>query len=434
MENCFYNDFRAVSKAEQLKKINSDLGENKNFDALQWKTPEGITVQPIYHKEDSSQAPKSVNKARLWKLAQYIQLKTEQECLNRIEDALNNDVEVLFFAVKRKPAIINGVIKALQAKKAHAYFCFENPPSKTIMDTLNSHPNSTVLFDSLGRTVELGEAFQDDFTKRFPYQTILNPLTFFVDAAIYANAGANIEQQIAFTLAHLTDYLTHYTPTNKKSKVELVVRLAQGSSYFLEIAKIITFRSLVNTLITAYDFPVELKIIAEPQQRNKSCVDYNVNLLRSSTEVMSAVLGEADVVMNLPYDLRFNVPNHFSDRLARNQVLILKHESYFDCLPNATQGSYFIENLVHTYKQSSWAEFLKIEEAGGWLHQIKNNTLQNQVYKAREEEQKRIADGATTLVGVNKYVDQNSLDAVPLKKDVIASDSAILPLNLHYTS
>ena len=168
MENAFYNDFRAVSKAEQLNKINSDLGENKNFDALQWKTPEGITVQPIYHKEDTSQAPKSVNKARLWKLAQYIQLTTEKECLKRIEEALNNDVEVLFFAVKRKPALINGVIKALQPKKVHAYFCFENPPTKTIMDTLNSHPNSTVLFDSLGRTVELGEAFQDDFTKRFP--------------------------------------------------------------------------------------------------------------------------------------------------------------------------------------------------------------------------------------------------------------------------
>ena len=279
---------------------------------MQWKTSEGITVQPIYHKEDSSQAHKSVNEARLWKLAQYIQLTTEKECLNRIE--VNNDVEVFFFAVKRKPCVNQWRNKSIASQESACLFLFLKTSTKTIIDTLNSHPNSTVLFDSWAETIELGEAFQDDFTKRFPYQTILNPLTFFVDAAIYANAGANIEQQIAFTLAHLTDYLTHYTPANKKSKVVLVVRLAQGSSYFLEIAKIITFRSLANTLIKAYDFPIELKIIAEPQQRNKSCVDYNVNLLRSSTEVMSAVLGEADVVMNLPYDLRFNVPNHFSDR------------------------------------------------------------------------------------------------------------------------
>ena len=96
----------------------------------------------------------------------------------------------------------------------------------------------------------------------------------------------------------------------------------------MEIAKSIALRTLVNTIAKEYDFPISIQIIAEPQQRNKSRLDYNTNLLRSSTEMMSAILGDADIVMNHPYDLRFNLPNLFSDRLARNQLLILKHESF----------------------------------------------------------------------------------------------------------
>lgn len=430
MENPIFNDFQAVSKADQKEKIISDLGDNKQFEDLCWHTAEGIIMQPIYHKDDAIPKNKHTSKSRPWKLGQYIQFTQTEECEKRIEDALANEVEAFYFEVGNHCEWISKVVNRLKGEDAFAYFVFNQSPSFEVIQQLNRYKNAFLLYDPYGLSLEGRFTLDKRATKFFSSNTS----TFFVNVALYANAGGNAVQQIAFALAHLNEYLTQNNTSLNASKIEVLMCVAQGSTYFTEIAKLIALRTLAENILGEYPSQFNLNILALPLQRNKTRIDYNVNLLRTSTEIMSAILGDADVVINLPYDLRFNSPNHFSDRMARNQLLILKHESYFDQLSNVTQGAYFIEALVRELKQAAWALFLEVEASGGWLKQTHNNSIQNQINQAREEEQERIDQGKSTVVGVNKFVDETSLSAVKIQEQVDKVVNTNTPLNLSYTT
>ena len=425
MRKTFFDDFKTLSKSAQNEKIQADLGDSPQC----WETPEGISLQPIYHKEDAEVEKGLTAKASSWKLGQYIQFTHSEECFNRTEDALANGVEVLYFVVKEQSEWIADVLLRIAGKETLAYFFFKQAPSTNVLEQINSYDNAILLYDPFGLWVECGTPLLPNDADHYIPKTA----TLFVDAAVYANAGAHAVQQIAFGLAQLNEYMTQFSALFE-GKIEIVVRMAQGSSYFMEMAKLIAFRSLAATMLGEYPPQVELKIMAEPLQRNKSRVDYNVNLLRTSSEMMSAILGEADVVVNHPYDLRFNSPSHFSDRMARNQLLILKHESYFDQFPKVTQGAYFIETLIRELKQSSWTQFLAIESAGGWMQEIQKNSLQEQIGLTQQNEQALIDQGKSTVVGVNKYFDATALSAPMEERKENALDSLIQPLNLTYTT
>ena len=425
MQKTFFDDFKAVSKSEQQEKTKADLGNNH----LLWETLEGIGLQPIYHKEDVSTEKGFTAKARSWKLGQYIQLTHVEECLKRTELALANGVDVLYFVLDKQTDWIADVFQRIAGKDILAYFCFKQVPSSNLLQQIKSYDNAVLLYDPFGLWVEYGTQLLPEQANFFTTYSV--PL--FVDGAIYANAGAHAVQQIAFCLAQLNEYMTQLS-TSFESQIEIVVRMAQAGSYFTEMAKLVAFRCLAETMLGEYPLQADLKIIAEPSRRNKSRVDYNVNLLRTSSEIMSAILGEADVVVNHPYDLRFNPPSHFSDRMARNQLLILRHESYFDQFPKVTQGAYFIETLIKELKQSSWAQFLAIEAAGGWMQEVQNNSLQKQIGLAQQSEQALIDQGKSTVVGVNKYFDGTALSAPIEERIENVLDSVIQPLNLKYTT
>lgn len=437
MENSFYQDFASISAKEQVEKIIQDIGGEQDLEKISWLTPEGFQLQPIYHrKEDKPNSPFTATKTP-WKLGQYIQFAALETTLDRINHALANEVEVLYLDVGSFEHIIPKVAEAVKDKSIEVFFFFTTSPKNDVLYALQQLTNMCIFYDVFGQYASRGEWIENEEKDLLQLKELNQQLTsptFFVDASIYANAGGNTIQQIGYTLLHLNEYLTHLEHLKNHNAVNLTIKIAQGGTYFMEIAKSIALRTLVNTIVKEYDFPISIQIIAEPQQRNKSRLDYNTNLLRSSTEMMSAILGDADIVMNHPYDLRFNLPNLFSDRLARNQLLILKHESFFDRLPNVTQGSYFIEALVEDIKRASWALFLKHEAFGGWLCQVQNNTIQNEIYHAREKEQSRIEQGLNTVVGVNKYFDETALSASEIKRKVTKESTSILPIQLVYST
>lgn len=425
MRKTFFDEFKTLSKSAQQEKTQTDLGDSPR----NWHTPEGISLQPIYHKEDVEVEKGFTAKVSPWKLGQYIQFTHIEECLNRTEDALANGVEVLYFVVEDQSEWIADVLQRIAGKETLAYFFFKQVPSSNVFQQIKNCDNTVLLYDPFGQWVECGNQLLPLEADHYIPKTA----TLFVDIAIYANAGAHAVQQIAFGLAQLNEYMTQFS-TSFEGKIEIMILMAQGSSYFTEMAKLIAFRSLAETMLGEYPLQVELKIIAEPLRRNKTRVDYNVNLLRTSSEIMSAILGEADVVVNHPYDLRFNPPNHFSDRMARNQLLILKHESYFDQFPKVTQGAYFIETLIRELKQSSWTQFLAIEAAGGWMQEIQKNNLQEQISLTQQNEQAHIDHGKLTVVGVNKYFDETTLSASTEEREENVLDSLFQPLNLKYTT
>lgn len=201
-------------------------------------------------------------------------------------------------------------------------------------------------------------------------------------------------------MAHANEYLNRL---NTDSLGKFTFKIAVGSHYFFEIAKIRALRLLWRTLAKEYGAPAECHITAHPSERNKTLYGYNVNLLRSTTECMSAILGGADTVCNLPYDAIYHKDNEFAERIARNQLLILKEESYFDDVKNPATGSYYIESLTCQLAERALVLFKDIEANGGLLKQLKNNTIQRKIRESAKKEQRRFDSGEEILVGTNAY-------------------------------
>ncbi|MDT7828256.1 methylmalonyl-CoA mutase subunit beta [Pricia sp. S334] len=272
-----------------------------------------------------------------------------------------------------------------------------------------------------------------------------------VDASLYQNAGANIVQQLAYALAHANEYLNrcgkfrngsgfsedrntndrHNAGGRERSKEtsgdlglitgslateepnlneKITFKIAVGGNYFFEIAKIRAMRMLWQTLAAEYQVSPRCHILAVPSKRNKTLYDFNVNLLRSTTECMSAILGGADSVCNLPYDALYKKSNEFSERIARNQLLILKKESYFEGREHPAAGAYYIESLTKQLAEKALLLFKSIEQNGGFLKQLKAQTIQRKIKESAAKEQHRFDKGDEILVGTNSF--QNAADTM----------------------
>ena len=244
-----------------------------------------------------------------------------------------------------------------------------------------------------------------------------------VDATLYQNAGANIIQQLAYALAHANEYLNHFSVTSSAVERSLLTfKIATGPNYFFEIAKIRALRKLYATLAKEYGANETCHIIATPSKRNKTLYDYNVNLLRSTTECMSAILGGADTICNMPYDAPYHKNNEFGERISRNQLLILKHESYFDAVSNPADGTYYIESLTDELAEKALQLFKEIEKGGGFLQQLKKGTIQKKTKESAEKEQQLFDNGELKLLGTNYH---------PNKNDRMKDDLELFPFVKH---
>jgi methylmalonyl-CoA mutase len=210
-------------------------------------------------------------------------------------------------------------------------------------------------------------------------------------------------QQLAYTLAHANEYFNRISAL----KHPITIEVAVGTNYFFEIAKLRALRLLFNTLAKEFHHNFDCNIIVTPTRRNKTIYDYNVNMLRTTTECMSAILGGANVVANLPYDALYHKDNEFGDRIARNQLLVLKHESYFDKVNNPADGAYYIENLTQQLAEKALELFKDIEKNGGLITQLIEGTIQRKINESAHKEQELFDNGKEILLGTNKYPNKN---------------------------
>ncbi|HBU78235.1 MAG TPA: methylmalonyl-CoA mutase, partial [Muricauda sp.] len=185
-------------------------------------------------------------------------------------------------------------------------------------------------------------------------------------------------------------------------------KVAVGSNYFFEIAKIRALRWLWKSLASAYGIQSECNILAIPSKRNKTLYDYNVNMLRTTSECMSAVLGGADTASNLAYDAIYHKDNEFGERIARNQLLLLKEEGYFSEASEMAEGAYYIESLTNQLAEKALSLFKQIEKTGGFLDVLKKGTIQQKIKESAEKEQHLFDEGKIVSLGTNKY--QNPQD------------------------
>ncbi|WP_337994755.1 methylmalonyl-CoA mutase family protein [Polaribacter ponticola] len=220
-----------------------------------------------------------------------------------------------------------------------------------------------------------------------------------ISGDLYQNAGATITQQLAFTLAHANEYLNHF---GKEVASKINFKFAASGNYFFEIAKLRAFRVLWETLLDEYDVNnIETNIFTQPSLRNKTLYDYNVNMLRTTSECMSAILGGSNTVSNISYDTMYHKSNEFGERISRNQLLILQQESYLKESQNYADGSYYIESITNQLAEKALTIFKQIEDAGGFLHQLKSGVIQKKIAENVLKEEESFKNKNIVLLGTN---------------------------------
>ena len=240
-----------------------------------------------------------------------------------------------------------------------------------------------------------------------------------INASLYQNAGATIVQQLAYTLAHANEYLNHF---GGKIAPKTHINFSVGSNYFFEIAKLRAFRVLWKLLLKEYGTENStVHIFSQPSLRNKTIYDYNVNMLRTTSECMSAILGGSDTVNNVAYDALYHKKNDFGERIARNQLLILQQESYLKNANQIADGSYYIESLTSQLAEKALLLFKEIEKSGGFLKQLKQGVIQRKIKESAAKEQEKFNCEEIVLLGTNKQLNtadsmKNELELYPFLK------------------
>lgn len=219
-----------------------------------------------------------------------------------------------------------------------------------------------------------------------------------IDVALHQNAGASIVQQLGTALAKAKELAELY---GVEILNKIVFRLAVGGNYFFEIAKIRAFKLVFNQLSKEYGLDDIPYIFTETSLRNKSVADSENNLIRSTLELASAMIGGSDAVFSNNYQIGNKTEN--SEEISFKQQIVLAYESIINVFEDASSGSFYIEDITLQIAEKSWQFFLEIEDAGGYLESLKQGILQKEIYDHAIEEQKWVEEGKIKLIGINLY-------------------------------
>ena len=423
MAATLFDDFNPISSKQWKQKIQFELKGADYNETLVWNSPEDIQVKPFYHKDENSKRYSNNTKATEFKICQNIFVYDVEKSIERAVNRLSRGADSLRFTIENDSIDVTRLLENLPLNNVTVYFNlrFISIDFVKKIDAFATK-NSTTIFcnlDPISQLAKDGNWFTTKEKNNFETLNLLSKQTksvslLSINAALYQNAGANLVQQIAYSLGQANEYFNRIESINKP----IVFEVAVGTNYFFEIAKLRALRLLFNLIAKEYNHTLDCNIIVSPTKRNKTLYDYNVNMLRTTTECMSAIIGGANAIANLPYDALYHKDNEFGDRIARNQLLILKNESYFDKVNNPAEGSYYIETLTNQLAEKSLALFKDMESNGGFLKQLNDGIIKRKIQESADTEQMLFDSGKEILLGTNKH---------PNKQDRMKHDLELFP-------
>lgn len=445
-----FGQFPPISTAEWKDKVIADL-KGADFDKkLVWRTNEGFNVQPIYRAEDivglktTDSLPGEYPYVRgtkcdnEWLIRQDIFVENPQEANRKALDLLNKGITSLGFQIGRDqitPERLASLLNGINAEKVELNFisCIKN--ASKIGEELSSYfkkqgidlqkVKGSIGFDPFKRILKHGR----DFPKYADMaEQVINSVSelpgyrvLMADAFMLNNAGSYITQELGFALAWGNEWLS--VLTDKGLSVDKVANRIKfnfgiSSNYFMEMAKFRAARMLWAQIVSAYkpncDCASKIEMHAQTSRFNMTIYDAHVNLLRSQTETMSAALAGVNSITVTPFDITYKQPDEFSERIARNQQLLLKEESHFNKIVDPAGGSYYIETLTASIAEEAWKLFLEVEDAGGFYAALRSGFVQNTVNAAAESRRTAIARRKEILLGTNQYpnIHETALDKI----------------------
>jgi len=438
-----FNEFPPISTKEWEELIIKDLKGADYDKKLVWKTMEGFNVRPYYRTEDlediknANTSPgdypylrgtKTANNdwlirqdfdacnvetantsaiEALRKGANAVGFITCSDCEPTVErlnkllagiDPTQNEINFVSGCDSRK--ILPILIQALSDKKIDltlAQGSFDYSPLTAFSLKGKFCVDEQTAKDRIKMVVEGG--------RKLPNFKLIN-----IRGDVFRGAGSSITQELAFSLAMGAEYMTWLTDkgiSSNEAASKIKFTFAVGSSYFMEIAKFRAARLLWAKIAEAY-LPSDIDstkmcihVVSSPW--NKTLYDPYVNMLRTTTESMSAVLGGIHSMTVQPFDASFQNPSAFSERIARNQQLILKEEAYFGKVVDPAAGSYYIEGLTQSIIEHSWQLFMKIQEIGGYTEAFTKGFVQSQIKEVTQKREVNIATRREIVLGTNQY-------------------------------
>ena len=438
-----FTDFPPVSTQEWEQRILEDLKGADYEKKLVWAPREGFKVRPYYRQEDLEGLeyleihPESfpfvrgnTKSGNHWFIRQDIKVRDLREANQKALDILMKGIDSIGFRMdaerKYSKEDLDLLLKNIFAEMVEINFeCGRNAISlmKNHYEMIQRYNrdfqkiHGSLDFDPLGRLIFRGRFYWDEekdldtcreligLSSNLPHFRVVT-----IHGNHFHNAGATIVEELAFSLLQGAEYLTRLTERGlSASQVapSLKFTFATGSNYFMEMAKIRAARLLWAHIVKAYgisrDDIAQMNIHAVTSRWNKSIYDPYVNMLRTTTEAMSSIIGGVDSLTLRPFNEFFREPDEFSERIARNQQLLLKEESYFDKVADPASGSYYIEHLTDSIVRETWQLFLEMDEQGGFLEALKNGTIQERIRESSRKRDMDLASRRELLLGVNQY-------------------------------
>lgn len=449
-----FTDFPAISTEEWMAKITADLKGADFEKKLVWKTNEGFKVNPFYRSENieglkttdalPGEFPyvRGTKKDNDWYVRQDITVVDFKAANAKALDILNKGITSLGFIIAGDDVNaenIKTLLNDICPEAVELNFSTCNRKSlelvKILVDYLKSKDVNlsecygSVNYDPFKPILKHGTDNSEWAAKAAEVALAAESLPNFrvlnVNATKFNNAGAYIYQELGFALANGNEILSKLveegldaTLVAKKIKFNFGI----GSNYFMEVAKFRAARWLWAEIVKAYTPNAECgcaaKIYAhaETSTYNMTTFDAHVNLLRSQTEAMSASIAGVNSLTVLPFDESFKDSDNFSERIARNQQLLLKEECHFDKITDPSAGSYYIENLTSSIAEEAWKLFLEIDE-NGFYAALKAGIVQNAIKASSDARFKALATRREVLLGTNQFPNFTEVAANKIKKD-----------------
>ncbi len=439
-----FEEFPPITTAEWEAKILEDLKGADYNRKLIWKTVEGFDVKPYYTSENLENLeylntlPGEFNYVRgntdskQWEICQNIYTKNISTANASALNALKKGVTTIVFVINDDTVgcqdDFDALMRDIPIKDTKIRFISGNPsPDSLVMfvNYVDKHGidkkalTGALDFDPLRYLTIRGNFYYGSENRAFDrafrvVRYVRDQLPQFKALAVngqhFHNAGGTAVHDLAFTLAMGNEYVARLTehglPVDDIAS-RMYFTFAVGSNYFMEIAKLRAARLLWSNIIKAYNpdsvESCKMYIHTITSSWNKSTYTPYINMLRTTTESMSAILGGADSLTVQPFDMRYRKPDDFSERMARNTQLILSEEAYFDKVTDPAAGSYYIENLTDAIAQHAWELFQKVEAMGGYLAAFKAGFIQDQIEEIARQRNINLALRRDNLLGVNQF-------------------------------
>ncbi|GAA0875094.1 hypothetical protein GCM10009118_15020 [Wandonia haliotis] len=434
MKELLHATFPDTDRERWLKQLEKDLKGIAVQDALEFEDPiEEIGFKSYFHwsekladtKQTAFNSTRSFKTNNDWIIYQETAIQDTKKANKAILDNLMMGCNGIGFPSSND---YSSILNEVQLEYIYSDFNIASPEEmNAILALLPEQRDVTFSFDPL--TAGEPEKIVPSFRQCADMQ---NVRAFEIDNTVFASAGANITQQLAIVCSQVKTYFELLTEAGENPDQiadKLQIKTGIGSNYVFEIAKFRALRLLLDNILEAYGVTAgkQIRLKAQSLFLNKSLEDPYTNLLRMTTEGMSAAIGGVDILHLQPYDTWSETgPGFFSYRMANNISNILKEESFFDKVSDAAGGTFAIEAATDILSDAAWELFRKIESEGGFLKAT--DFIHSEIERVAKTRIELLKNKTNKLIGINIFPNP---DATSLIWKVPANSPEPLILELH---